>query len=262
MSSSGDSDHDFNDWSSAAPQGEGPHQIRKKSRIIAAVEQNDVETLKSLLTSPKWYKVRDITGYDILQIAILKRRGADVNAQNDSGETPLVKMLHQLCLNSAILLEGVSLLIYYGADVSKRNVHGHNAFEVALRIFPSENIVTIQENLLYLTIDEYSHYTLPFDIVLSIINAKSPLYCKIIDSIANIKFFPDEVHLDVNWYGEFLVAIDTEYLQVLMEKFGHVLKGPRRRLSHAVLVKNFQFLIETDLFFETLDVLSDVPLCS
>ncbi|KAJ3647040.1 hypothetical protein Zmor_024588 [Zophobas morio] len=48
-----------------------PPLIKKKSRLIATVVQNQVGVLSDLLDSPRWYNVRDYCGYSLLQIAIL-----------------------------------------------------------------------------------------------------------------------------------------------------------------------------------------------
>ncbi|RZC27681.1 Ankyrin repeat domain containing protein, partial [Asbolus verrucosus] len=211
MSSSEDAGCDLRDYFSYTTQNYGqderPPLISKKSRIIFAVVGGDVEALESLLDSPRWYNVRDQSGHDLLQIAILlyKRQvfnfllslegypfdavdkrgltplhvavtvghrkeyfamklirkgadvhatsksgdtplhyaiyrdcnlkivefliinGADINAQNCDGETPLHKMFTQLSMNSAVLIEAVSMILYYGSDVSIPNKLGQNA---------------------------------------------------------------------------------------------------------------------------------------
>ncbi|EFA02979.1 uncharacterized protein LOC103314941 [Tribolium castaneum] len=53
---------------------EGPPLIKKRSRLICAVVQNNVDLLRDLLDSPKWYTVEDSMGYNLLQIAVLQER--------------------------------------------------------------------------------------------------------------------------------------------------------------------------------------------
>ncbi|XP_063903549.1 uncharacterized protein LOC135122981 isoform X2 [Zophobas morio] len=75
--SSSDSDDSYSHdeyWLNDYEEGNGPPLIKKKSRLICAVLHNQVEILRDLLDSPKWYNVHDSWGYSLLQIAARQER--------------------------------------------------------------------------------------------------------------------------------------------------------------------------------------------
>ncbi|KAJ3647021.1 hypothetical protein Zmor_024572 [Zophobas morio] len=75
--SSSDSDDSYSHdeyWLRDYEEGNGPPLIKKKSRLISAVLHNQVEILRDLLDSPKWYNVHDSWGYSLLQIAARQER--------------------------------------------------------------------------------------------------------------------------------------------------------------------------------------------
>ncbi|KAJ3647030.1 hypothetical protein Zmor_024579 [Zophobas morio] len=110
---------------------EGPPLIKKKSRLIAAVVQNQADILRDLLDSPKWYNVRDALGYNLLQIAILRDNievfdymlsipNFPLEFVNKEGQTALVVALDGFVNNDVWMREHFAYeLIKKGACINK-----------------------------------------------------------------------------------------------------------------------------------------------
>ncbi|XP_063903962.1 poly [ADP-ribose] polymerase tankyrase-like isoform X2 [Zophobas morio] len=124
----------------------GPPLIKKKSRLIAAVVQNQVEILRNLLDSPRWYKVRDANGYSLLQIAIFRDNvevfdyllsipNFPLEFKNKKGQTALIFALgsHEFRGIYVWMREHFAYeLIKKGACIDEESFQGQNALHAAL----------------------------------------------------------------------------------------------------------------------------------
>ncbi|XP_063903957.1 uncharacterized protein LOC135123335 isoform X2 [Zophobas morio] len=111
--------------------GAGPPLIKKKSRIISAVVQNQVEALSELLDSPRWYNVRDVNGNGLLHIAIhqdnievfdylLSIPDFPLDSKNKKGQSALIIALHDHSYRQAWMLEHFAYeLVKKGARIDE-----------------------------------------------------------------------------------------------------------------------------------------------
>ncbi|KYB27168.1 uncharacterized protein LOC103313096 [Tribolium castaneum] len=75
MSELSEDEYDYRDYiAEFADEKVGPPLIAKKSRLIAAAVQGNVDIIRDLLDSPKWYHVRDNMNRNLLHIAILREQ--------------------------------------------------------------------------------------------------------------------------------------------------------------------------------------------
>jgi hypothetical protein len=144
----------------------------------------------------------------------LIERGVDINAQNDDGKTPLRVVGDRQDFREIQIdykqtrkdfEEGVSLLLYYGADASicdDKGVSHPWAFAVL-------------EHLFDLTYDSYSECVICLKALEYLMLHESPLFYKVMDRVT-------EVGLDNCVLAHAPFWMKTDYLRVFLEKFDHV----------------------------------------
>ncbi|XP_063903949.1 uncharacterized protein LOC135123332 isoform X3 [Zophobas morio] len=133
---------------------------------------------------------------------LLIERGADVNAPDSEHDTPLATTLYRG------KSELIMTLLVYGAEPTvfnfEQSVLYNNTFEV-------------QEILFLYIYDEYSNLELRLDVLLTLAEAKSPLFYHIIECPIKITI----QHECLNLYFRLLCSISIDCLQLIIQKFGH-----------------------------------------
>ncbi|XP_044252730.1 uncharacterized protein LOC123003799 isoform X2 [Tribolium madens] len=152
--------------------------------------------------------------FQVAQFVIEK--GADINAQNDAGCTPL-HMLFHVKTDPEGVIEGVGLMLYHGADASIRDHNGNIPFELA--VIYDRYIRTAQENLFFYTFDSNSSYEMSDEVLCELLESKSPLFFQIVDYVSEVVFVSG-----VTFSPFLLFRIDPNFLKVVIEKFDYVVK--------------------------------------
>ncbi|XP_063903953.1 uncharacterized protein LOC135123333 isoform X2 [Zophobas morio] len=170
---------------------------------------------------------------------LLIERGADVNAPNREQDTPLTRTLYKD--ESELMMT----LLVYGAQPTVLN------FEQSVLY---GNSFEIQEILFLYIYDEYSNLELHLDVLLTLAEAKSPLFYHIIKCPIKITIQYESLSL----YFRFLCSISIDCLHLVIQKFGHYMNKvfSRKIFSESyyeggegkvICLKNLNVILESEL---------------
>ncbi|XP_063903966.1 uncharacterized protein LOC135123338 isoform X3 [Zophobas morio] len=121
-----------------------PPLIKKKSRLISAAAHGQLEIFSDLLDSPKWYNVRDVSGNNLLQIAVIQERikvfdyllsipDFPLDFKNKEGETALALALDDAANNDIWRDEYITYeLIKKGACIDEVCFEGYSPLHRAI----------------------------------------------------------------------------------------------------------------------------------
>ncbi|RZC35546.1 Ankyrin repeat domain containing protein, partial [Asbolus verrucosus] len=186
---------------------------------------------------------------------LLIEKGVDLNIQNDNGCTPL----HMCCYecSDVNLIEGVSMLLCYGADPFIRDHRGFTALDIVIQL-RNDKLMAVKENLLYYTLDQYTQYEITDDNLFIV--AESPFFYQIVDHVTKVDF-----HSSTDDHCLALFKMKPEYLRVLIDKFDYVIR--QIFLNHSkdcyvgdvnlISIENFNILEESKLKLEMINFLSN-----
>ncbi|RZC38524.1 Ank 4 domain containing protein, partial [Asbolus verrucosus] len=230
-------------------------QIKKRSRLLMTVVQNDVETLRELLDSPKWYKVKDKYGYGLLHIAVLRENKEVFDYLLSIKDFPLEAVDNNMTALVIALSGFVSNDIFMNPLI--RDHKGFTALDMVIQL-RNDKLMPVKENLLYYTLDQYTQYTITADNLLMV--AESPFFYQIVDHVAKVDF-----HSSTDDHCFALFKMKPEYLRVLIEKFDYVIKQIFLNYSEyyyfgdfkLISIENFNILEESKLKLEMISFLSN-----
>jgi hypothetical protein len=200
----------------------------------------------------------------------LIERGIDINAQNDDGKTPLRVVGDRQGFREIQIdykqtrkdfEEGVSLLLYYGADASICHDKGVSTFEQF--VLWHAWAFAVLEHLFDLTYDSYSECVICLKALEYLMLNESPLFYKVMDRVT-------EVSLDNCVLAHAPFWMKTDHLRVFLEKFDHVVD---EMLSddnccstswtwpfNETSIDNFRLLLESHLAPKTIEYIQQMSI--
>ncbi|CAH1377058.1 unnamed protein product [Tenebrio molitor] len=195
-------------------------------------------------------------------VHFLLRIGADPDVLDEFGDSPFHK-LFRFGGNSSGVCQGVSLMLYYGADATIRDRRGAAPLELALmydgRTTPNEKVspslVSAQNHLLTHSYSYYDKYQMVAPIFFKLMMEESPLLCQIAH-LVQVVLTPGMQAFALTFF-----SIDTGYLSMIIDNYAYVIGGTFmsvNRIAWAdpikpVLPGNFFTLIKSPLCTQTKD---------
>ncbi|XP_063903604.1 uncharacterized protein LOC135123033 [Zophobas morio] len=188
---------------------------------------------------------------------VLIEKGADINAQNNDGCTPL-HMLFNMKTDPDGVSEGVGLMIYYGADASIIDNNGNLPFELAVIYDPS--IISVHEHLFFYTFDCYSEYKLSSEVLFELLERKSPLFFQLAECVKEVVFVKNVIFSSMMFF-----KLEPQVLGVMIDKFDYVIRSVFLSKQpifwydfQSTSFHNWEMLINSNLACETVEFLGKI----